>query len=77
MYLNHELRISQKYLNEKHTSDEMNRYLIKLNHSTRGEIFDLIFETNSKITKENTILKSIVLINLLVSLICMILLMLR
>lgn len=77
MYLNHELRISQKYLNEKHTSDEMNRYSIKLNHSTRGEIFDLIFETNSKITKENTILKSIVLINLLVSLICMILLMLR
>ena len=77
MYLGHELRISQKYLNEEHTSDELIRYLIKLNHSTRGELFDLIFETNSKTQKENTILKTIVLVNLLISLICMILQMLR
>lgn len=77
MYLGHELRISQKYLNEDHTSDELIKYLIKLNHSTRGEIFDLIFEANSKIQKENTILKAIVLVNLLISLICMILQMLR
>ena len=77
MYLGHELRISRKYLNEEHTSDELIKYLIKLNHSTRGELFDLIFETNSKTQKENTILKTIVLVNLLISLICMILQMLR
>ena len=77
MYLDHERRVSTEYLNKRHTNDEMIKYLIRLNHLTRGELVDLIFETNSKITKENTILKSIVLVNLLVSLICMILLMLR
>ena len=73
MYLDHERRVSTEYLNKRHTNDEMIKYLIRLNHLTRGELFDLIFETNSKITKENTILKSIVLVDLLVSLICMIL----
>lgn len=77
MFADHERRVSTKYLNEIHTYDEMIKYLIKLNHSTRGELFDLMFEANSKVKKENTILKLIVLANLLVTLICMILLMLR
>lgn len=77
MFTDHERRVSTKYLNEIHTYNEMFKYLIKLNHSTRGELFDLMFEANSKVKKENTILKLIVLANLLVTLICMILLMLR
>lgn len=77
MFIEHERRISTEYLNKRHAYDEMIKYIIKLNHLTRGELFDLIFETNSKIKKENTILKLIVLVNLLVNLICMILLMLR
>lgn len=74
-----ELNEWQEYTKKQHSNNEMLKEIIKQEVITRGVLFDILLEINTKLFKikrKLVIFLSIVTICQLLSLICMILLML-
>lgn len=72
--LSRELKLYQNYINKEPTDTEMLKNLTKLQHDTRGELFDMIIGNRKQIGKEHTVIVIILIINLMANLLGMALL---
>lgn len=75
--LNRELHLYQNYINKKPTDTEMLENLTKLQHVTRGELFDMLATNKKDNIKKQKIIIVISVLNLTLNLTNMILLLLK